>query len=224
MLVFSGGAAGSLTRYVITAVTPGAWGQPAATFVINIVGAFALGWLLEALLRRPGDPDRQTRSRLLLGTGFLGGFTTYSALAVDSVVLGQQGPLAGRFRLSRWRPWSSAPGRPCSGGDSEAGREPVPDHARGRPRRRSRGGRALAARRLDPPPGLSAVPARNRDHQRQRIRRTRLADRCDVGRLGARWRVGDRGSRLARGLHHLQHGQLRDGHAPTPSAGSSPVF
>jgi len=97
MLVFSGGAAGSLTRYVITAAIPGAWGQPAATFVINIVGAFALGWLLEALLRRPGDPDRQTRSRLLLGTGFLGGFTTYSALAVDSVLFGQQGPPAAAF-------------------------------------------------------------------------------------------------------------------------------
>ena len=97
MLVFSGGAAGSLTRYVITAATPGAWGQPAATFVINVVGAFALGWLLEALLRRPGDPERQTRSRLLLGTGFLGGFTTYSALAVDSVLFGQQGLLAAAF-------------------------------------------------------------------------------------------------------------------------------
>jgi CrcB protein len=97
LLVFFGGAAGSLTRYLITAVTPGTWGQPAAIFVINFVGAFALGWLVEALLRRPGHPDRQTRSRLLLGTGFLGGFTTYSALAVDSVAFAEQGPLAAAF-------------------------------------------------------------------------------------------------------------------------------
>ena len=55
--------------------------------MINLVGAFLLGVLIERLAS--GDPDRAApqRIRLLAGTGFLGGFTTYSALAMDSVSL-----------------------------------------------------------------------------------------------------------------------------------------
>ena len=86
-LVFVGGAAGSLARYVITSATPVAVGQPWAILAINVVGAFALGWLLEALLRRSGPAGRHYRARLLLGTGFLGGFTTYSSLATDAASL-----------------------------------------------------------------------------------------------------------------------------------------
>jgi fluoride exporter len=67
---------------------------PVATFVINVVGAGLLGLLVERLARRPSSP-RNHRLGLLLGTGFLGGSTTYSALAVDTVQLlrlGQTGP------------------------------------------------------------------------------------------------------------------------------------
>jgi fluoride exporter len=81
-LVFVGGVGGTAARYAVDRAV-GPWGVwPAATFLVNVVGAFLLGVLLESLVRR--DPDVTTRLRLLLGTGFLGAFTTYSALAVET--------------------------------------------------------------------------------------------------------------------------------------------
>ena len=90
-VVFTGGVAGTAARYVAEeSVRPwGAW--PAATFLVNIVGAFALGVLMEALARRGPDLGARRRLRLLLGTGFLGAFTTYSALAVETALLARGG-------------------------------------------------------------------------------------------------------------------------------------
>lgn len=86
-LVFAGGTAGTLARIGLDEVIPTPAGLPLGVFLINITGAFALGVLLEALTRRGPDAGRLRALRLLLGTGFLGGFTTYSALAVDSAIL-----------------------------------------------------------------------------------------------------------------------------------------
>jgi len=58
-----------------------------ATLGINVVGAFLLGALLERLGHPGLDPNRVQHLRLLLGTGGLGGFTTYSALATDTASL-----------------------------------------------------------------------------------------------------------------------------------------
>ena len=55
--------------------------------IANLAGAFALGVLLEALVRRGADHGGRRIVRLTLGTGFLGGFTTYSALATDTAAL-----------------------------------------------------------------------------------------------------------------------------------------
>lgn len=82
-----GGTGGTLGRYGLTEVLPAPGGLPLGIFLINVTGAFALGLLLEALARRGPDEGRRRTVRLLLGTGFLGGFTTYSALTVDSVLL-----------------------------------------------------------------------------------------------------------------------------------------
>lgn len=90
-LVFAGGSAGTLARYLLSEALPTPGGLPAGIFTINIAGAFALGLLLEALLRRGPDHGRRRVVRLVLGTGFLGGFTTYSALTVDSALLLQEG-------------------------------------------------------------------------------------------------------------------------------------
>jgi fluoride exporter len=62
-------------------------GIPIATLGINVVGAFLLGVLLEFLGDHSPDTGWSRRVRLGLGTGGLGGFTTYSALATDTVVL-----------------------------------------------------------------------------------------------------------------------------------------
>ena len=82
-LVLLGGLLGTPARYAVTLGVPtrsGHW--PTATFVVNLVGAFALGFLVAAL----GD-DPARRLRLLIGTGFLGAFTTYSTLALDTDLL-----------------------------------------------------------------------------------------------------------------------------------------
>ena len=86
-LVWLGGTLGTGSRYLLSDVTPRPFQLPLAIFMINIVGAFLLGALIERLAI--GGPDRgaRRRIRLLAGTGFLGGFTTYSTLAMDSVGL-----------------------------------------------------------------------------------------------------------------------------------------
>jgi CrcB protein len=85
-LVFVGGTFGTVGREALTLIPPSG-GVPWAVLAANLVGAFALGVLLEALVRRGADHGARRTLRLLLGTGFLGGFTTYSALATDTAAL-----------------------------------------------------------------------------------------------------------------------------------------
>lgn len=92
-LVFVGGSLGTAARASLTLAIPPADGFPATIMGINVVGALLLGALLEALSRRGAEEGARRRIRLLIGTGFLGGFTTYSALATDSVLLAAGGPV-----------------------------------------------------------------------------------------------------------------------------------
>ena len=87
VLVAAGGSVGTAARYLASQVVPHVRGVPVGVLLINVVGAFALGLLLERLLRAGPDTGGRQDLRLLLGTGFLGGFTTYSALATDTVAL-----------------------------------------------------------------------------------------------------------------------------------------
>jgi CrcB protein len=93
--VWLGGSLGTVARYVISTEASLHWGPfPLATFVTNLSGAFLLGALL-ALLGRAGRATGRVRLvQLFVGTGFLGGFTTYSALANDAVRLWQAGLVA----------------------------------------------------------------------------------------------------------------------------------
>jgi CrcB protein len=90
-LVAAGGAIGTGLREVVTLVVPQVQEFPVATFAINLVGAFALGLLLESLARSGPDVGRRRGIRLFVGTGLLGGFTTYSALATATAMLGADG-------------------------------------------------------------------------------------------------------------------------------------
>ena len=87
LAVFAGGAAGTAVRALVGAVAPTVDRVPVATIAINVLGAFALGALLALLSRAGPDSGRRRTLRLLIGTGVLGGFTTFSSLAVDTAVL-----------------------------------------------------------------------------------------------------------------------------------------
>lgn len=86
-LVAAGGALGTGLRYLAALLVP-SWAEVSmATLAVNVVGAFLLGVLLELLADRSADAGWSRRLRLALGTGALGGFTTYSALATDTATL-----------------------------------------------------------------------------------------------------------------------------------------
>ena len=91
-LVAIGGAVGTGLRYLITLLLPRWAGIPVATLCINVVGAFLLGALLELLADHSIDVGWSRRIRLAVGTGVLGGFTTYSALAADTATLAANHP------------------------------------------------------------------------------------------------------------------------------------
>ncbi|MET0821427.1 MAG: CrcB family protein [Aeromicrobium sp.] len=93
-LVVGGGAAGSLARYGLGEWLNPGHELPVGTLLVNVTGAFVLGALLAALALRGDDSGRRRQARLLLGTGFLGGYTTYSSLAVETDALMRDGHAA----------------------------------------------------------------------------------------------------------------------------------
>ncbi|MBR7741726.1 CrcB family protein [Phycicoccus sp. BSK3Z-2] len=89
--VAAGGAAGSLGRWGVgLSLPPTPGGFPWATFLVNVTGALAMGLLVAVLVERPGT---HRLVRPVVGVGLLGGWTTFSALAVDAVTLGDSGRL-----------------------------------------------------------------------------------------------------------------------------------
>lgn len=86
-LVAVGGAVGAAGREGLSLAVPDLSGVPVAIALVNVVGAFLLGYLYEAVTRLGPDSPTATHLKLLLGTGFCGGFTTYSSLATDTALL-----------------------------------------------------------------------------------------------------------------------------------------
>ncbi|MDZ4754993.1 MAG: fluoride efflux transporter CrcB [Phycisphaerae bacterium] len=101
LLVGIGGFLGSIARYLLThavmgpaPTTAAAVRFPLGTLLINVLGCFAIGWF--AALGEQRQIFTQT-TRLFLFTGLLGGFTTFSAFAHDTLVLGQKSALPMMF-------------------------------------------------------------------------------------------------------------------------------
>ena len=95
------GGLGAATRFAFAEWATKRWQAsfPLATLLINVTGAFALGLLTTAA-------SASAETRLLLGTGFLGGYTTFSTLSYDSHSLfrsGQTRGVAEHARLGRTR-------------------------------------------------------------------------------------------------------------------------
>lgn len=91
LLVALGGAIGSVGRFKVSewvlASQPG-WKFPIGTFVVNVAGCLTIG-LLAGLAERPGGMS--TEARLLLFTGLVGGFTTFSAFGLETFTLLRRG-------------------------------------------------------------------------------------------------------------------------------------
>jgi CrcB protein len=80
VVIAAGGVVGSLARYGLAEAWPHQVGAfPWATFVTNVVGCFLIGVLLARI-----TPQTHPLLRPFLGTGVLGGFTTFSTFAVDT--------------------------------------------------------------------------------------------------------------------------------------------
>ena len=98
LLVAVGGAVGSLLRFWMSGVAQrsvpatGEWSVfPAGTLVVNVFGCLLAGALAE-VGERHGPLSNETRALLMVG--FLGGFTTFSAFANETVAVWRSGAVA----------------------------------------------------------------------------------------------------------------------------------
>lgn len=90
LFVAIGGAAGASLRHLVGLMALRAFGSdfPYGTLICNIAGSFLMGLLIELLAIRF---NASTEVRLLLTTGLLGGFTTFSTFSLDVVALTERG-------------------------------------------------------------------------------------------------------------------------------------
>ncbi len=87
--VACGGAIGAMLRYGTSLLVNRFFEGPApvATWVVNLVGCFLIGFLVPFLTSRPASVSVQ----LFVLVGFLGSLTTFSTFSMESVVLWQDG-------------------------------------------------------------------------------------------------------------------------------------
>ena len=89
LLVFVGGGLGAMARHGVNRAGLALLGPgfPWWTLAVNVIGSFLIG-LLAGLF---GAMETGHNARLFLTTGFLGGFTTFSAFSLDALTLWERG-------------------------------------------------------------------------------------------------------------------------------------
>ena len=90
ILVAFGGGIGSVFRYLISLWFVNRFPNtfPVGTFIVNITGCLAIGFLM-GLSIRPGILNNELR--LLLIIGFCGGYTTFSTFSIENIKLFETG-------------------------------------------------------------------------------------------------------------------------------------
>ena len=97
LFVAGGGAVGSVLRYLLaigSSRLPGGTSL-AGTFVANLIGCFAVGVVIAIVAQHPDLLSVRTINGIRVG--LLGGFTTFSTFAAESVMLGSQGRIGWMF-------------------------------------------------------------------------------------------------------------------------------
>lgn len=94
LLICIAGGGGALVRFITDGLIRSRFGRrfPWGTLVINVSGAFLLGAITALALRH----DISTADKLVFGTGFCGGYTTFSTASFETVRL-----------LEEKRPWAA---------------------------------------------------------------------------------------------------------------------
>lgn len=90
LLIFLGGGLGSVARFFTSSVIGKYSGInfPWGTLGVNLIGAFLIGLIVEILGLKLNLPENW---RFFLVTGFLGGFTTFSAFSLESSLMLSKG-------------------------------------------------------------------------------------------------------------------------------------
>lgn len=89
LAIFVGGGLGSAFRHLVNRASLAYFGPafPYGTLIVNVVGGLLMGVLAELFLVKGGGSQE---FRLFLTTGFLGGFTTFSAFSLDAALMWQR--------------------------------------------------------------------------------------------------------------------------------------
>ena len=93
LAVFIGGGLGAALRHAVNRTSLAYFGPafPYGTLIVNVVGGLLMGVLAELFLVKGGGSQE---FRLFLTTGFLGGFTTFSAFSLDAALMWQRSDYA----------------------------------------------------------------------------------------------------------------------------------
>ena len=90
LVVAVGGGLGAAMRYIIGQIIPvHPTGFPTATFLINITGAFIIGFISGLSLKH----NISNELKLFLTTGVCGGFTTFSTFSLETATLFSNGKM-----------------------------------------------------------------------------------------------------------------------------------